>query len=153
MPDQQSSAKPFGMCLRRVHKCLILWLTLLLAWHDCRAFGPKLCPWQLSMSREAALAGGIAGGVESVVVQPLEMIKTRFQLSKAANPTMGICILWRRSERKDVAQHGFFGEGLAEVDALREDSVLIPDRLIVAENGERGCMKAEHRERCYCASS
>jgi len=61
---------------------------LLLAWHDCRAFGPKLCPWQLSMSREAALAGGIAGGVESVVVQPLEMIKTRFQLSKAANPTM-----------------------------------------------------------------
>lgn len=40
------------------------------------------------MSREAAMAGGIAGGVESVVVQPLEMIKTRFQLSKAANPTM-----------------------------------------------------------------
>ncbi|CAE7395456.1 unnamed protein product [Symbiodinium microadriaticum] len=50
----------------------------------------------------------------------------------------GICILWRRSERKDVAQHGFFGEGLAEIDALREDSVVIPDRLIVAENGERG---------------
>ena len=95
-----------------------------------------------------------------------------FLLLRARCPQCSLGILWRRSERKDVAQHGFFGEGqpeasrrdslhspcmfrggLAEVDALREDSVLIPDRLIVAENGERGCMKAEHRERCYCASS
>ncbi|CAE6920912.1 unnamed protein product [Symbiodinium natans] len=50
----------------------------------------------------------------------------------------GLCILWRRSDGKDVAQHGFFGEGLAEVAALREDSVLIPDRLIIAESGDRG---------------
>ena len=36
----------------------------------------------------AAIAGGVAGVVESIVVQPLDIIKTRFQLSREANPKM-----------------------------------------------------------------
>lgn len=40
------------------------------------------------MSDAAALAGAIAGGVESLAVQPLDMIKTRFQLSTSTNPSM-----------------------------------------------------------------
>ena len=41
----------------------------------------------------AALAGGVAGVVESIVVQPLDIVKTRFQLSREANPKLpGTCI-------------------------------------------------------------
>ena len=36
----------------------------------------------------AALAGGVAGVVESIVVQPLDIVKTRFQLSREANPKL-----------------------------------------------------------------
>eukprot|EP00438_Fugacium_kawagutii_P006719 Skav219131 [mRNA] locus=scaffold1574:566294:567133:+ [translate_table: standard] len=36
----------------------------------------------------AAIAGGVAGMVESIVVQPLDIIKTRFQLSTEANPKL-----------------------------------------------------------------
>lgn len=40
------------------------------------------------MTDAAALAGSIAGAVESFVVQPLDMIKTRFQLCTGKNPSV-----------------------------------------------------------------
>eukprot|EP00929_Paragymnodinium_shiwhaense_P098298 TRINITY_DN5979_c1_g2_i1.p1 TRINITY_DN5979_c1_g2~~TRINITY_DN5979_c1_g2_i1.p1 ORF type:complete len:327 (-),score=47.33 TRINITY_DN5979_c1_g2_i1:572-1405(-) len=40
------------------------------------------------MGDKAAAAGGVAGAVEAIVVQPLDMIKTRFQLNSGANPSM-----------------------------------------------------------------
>ena len=38
-----------------------------------------------------AWAGGIAGVVEAVVVQPLELIKVRFQLNHGNNPSIASC--------------------------------------------------------------
>jgi|ERR1719422_867078 len=40
------------------------------------------------MVDHAAIAGAVAGGCETLTIQPLDMVKTRFQLNKGANPSM-----------------------------------------------------------------
>lgn len=38
--------------------------------------------------QHSVIAGGVAGAVEAVAVQPLDMVKTRFQLNPGTNPSM-----------------------------------------------------------------
>ncbi|CAK9031282.1 RNase H domain-containing protein [Durusdinium trenchii] len=47
----------------------------------------------------------------------------------------GLCASLAR--RRSSGEHGYFGEGLAEVEA-REGSIFIPDRLVLAEDGAPG---------------
>eukprot|EP00435_Cladocopium_sp_Y103_P072409 s228_g40.t1 len=94
----------------------------------------------------AALAGGVAGLVESIVVQPLD-IAANLSLSSTyivlwpqyllamdclQHCVAGLCT--SASRRTKIGRLGHFGEGLAETDG-RADSLYVPDRLVLAEHG------------------